>query len=198
MILARIKQLFLSNIGFVILLASDEDERVLPIFIGAAEAQSIAIWINKVNVPRPLTHDLLKNALDFLECRLLRIEIWNLEEGTFFARLVLSRDGVERSIDSRPSDAIALALRCDAPLYVDKRVMNEAGRAIDEEDKPGEKKTEDAVKPNALKDARQRAELTPLDAIKQRLKEAIKEERYEDAAKLRDDIIRLNGTNTKN
>jgi len=75
MLAVEVTQLFLSNVGFVVLLKGDEDERALPIFIGAAEAQSIAIYINRVEVPRPLTHDLLKNMLDFLECRLMRIEI---------------------------------------------------------------------------------------------------------------------------
>lgn len=190
--------MFLSNIGFVILLASDEDERVLPIFIGAAEAQSIAIWMNKIDVPRPLTHDLLKNALDFLECRLLRIEVWNLEDGTFFARLVLNRDGTDMTIDSRPSDAIALALRCDAPIYVAKNVMNEAGRIFEEDEEPGKTKTEASSSSGSFKDNEKKVQLTPVEALTHRLEEAVAEERYEDAAKLRDEINRLNSTNTEN
>lgn len=198
MILAKVKQLFLSNIGFVVLLANDKDERVLPIFIGAAEAQSIAIWINKVSVPRPLTHDLLKNTLDFLECRLLRIEVWNLEDGTFFARLVLSKDGNEVTLDSRPSDAIALALRCDAPMYVASKVMDEAGRVFDEDERSAAKPPENAGgSPAAVKQKKHPA-LTPIDALRKRLDEAIRDERYEDAAGLRDEIDRLKDENTKN
>ena len=75
MIAVTVDQLFLSNLGFVVLLKSTADGRTLPIFIGAAEAQSIAIHVNEVKVPRPLTHDLLKNLLDFMECRLDRVEI---------------------------------------------------------------------------------------------------------------------------
>jgi uncharacterized protein len=194
MILAKVKQLFLSNIGFVVLLASDRDERVLPIFIGAAEAQSIAIWINKISVPRPLTHDLLKNTLDFLECRLIRIEVWNLEDGTFFARLVLSRDGTEMMIDARPSDAIALALRCEAPIYVATKVMDEAGRIFDEEEETGKK----AAETPSVKPPEKKVKLTPLEALQQRLDEAVAQERYEDAARLRDEINRLKDVNTKN
>jgi bifunctional DNase/RNase len=180
-----------------VLLSSEEDQRVLPIFIGAAEAQSIAIWMNKISVPRPLTHDLLKNTLDFMECRLLRIEVWNLEDGTFFARLILSRDGTEMMIDARPSDAIALALRCEAPIYVSSTVMNEAGRILDAEEGAGQK----AASPTgaaAAKPPEERMKLTPLEALQQRLDEAVKDERYEDAAHLRDEINRIKDTNTKN
>ena len=144
MIPTKVEQLFLSNMGFVVLLKGADDERSLPIFIGTAEAQAIALRINNVNVPRPLTHDLLKNVLDYLECRLLRIEVCDLKEGTFYARLILGRDGMEMPIDSRPSDAIALALRFEAPILVEPRVMQEAGRVFDEAElqppkqKPGE------------------------------------------------------------
>lgn len=197
MILTKIKQLFLSNVGFVVLLANEEDERVLPIFIGAAEAQSIAIWINKVDVPRPLTHDLLKNMLDFMECRLLRVEIWKLEEGTFYGRLVLNKDGSELNVDSRPSDAIALALRCEVPMYVSRQVMNEAGRVFEDNDEAGKKGDADTQN-ISLKHEEGHVKLTPLEALQQRLEEAIQKERYEDAATLRDEIKRLTGHDANN
>jgi len=84
----RVEQLFLSNMGFAVLLKG-EDDRALPIMIGAAEAQAIALCINRVEVPRPLTHDLFKNVLDQLDCRLVRMEVCDLKDGTFFARLIL-------------------------------------------------------------------------------------------------------------
>lgn len=198
MILAKIKQLFLSNVGFVVLLATDEDERVLPIFIGAAEAQAIAIWINKIEVPRPLTHDLLKNMLDFMECRLLGVEIWKLEEGTFYGRLVISKDGNEMKIDSRPSDAIALALRCEVPIYVAAQILNEAGRVFDENEEPGTTEPQGSQNLSFKHEQQGHVKLTPLEALKQRLQEAIEEERYEDAAKLRDEIKRLAGHDANN
>ena len=85
MITVKVDKLFLSNMGFVVLLKGEDDERSLPIFIGAAEAQAIAIHINNVQMPRPMTHDLLKSVLDYLECRLLRVEVCELKEGTFYA-----------------------------------------------------------------------------------------------------------------
>ncbi len=105
MLHVKVEQLFFSNMGFVVLLKGPADERTLPIFIGAAEAQAIALQINNVKMSRPLTHDLFKNTLDFLECRVKRIEVCDLKEGTFYAKLILERDGMEMGIDSRPSDA---------------------------------------------------------------------------------------------
>ena len=186
MIPVKVDQLFLSNLGFVVLLKGDDDARSLPIFIGAAEAQAIAIRINGVEVPRPLTHDLMKNVLDYLECRLMRIEVCGLKEGTFYANLVLERDGSEMKIDARPSDAIALALRFSAPIFVDPAVMEEAGKVLD--------KTEQAAEPNK----KPHKELSPIESLERQLDRAVTEERYEDAARLRDEIKRLKSTHTEN
>jgi hypothetical protein len=201
MIQVKVNQLFLSNVGFVVLLKNEKEERSLPIFIGAAEAQAIAIHINQVSMPRPLTHDLMKNVLDYMECRLRRIEICDLKEGTFFARLVLDKDGTETSIDSRPSDAIALALRCDAPIYVDPKVMDEAGRVLAE----GDSATPSIEAPSAPAEGGvvsekkgRNVEPTPLDLLEKRLAKAVSDEHYEEAARLRDEIRKLKQTHTKN
>jgi len=191
MIPVKVDQLFLSNMGFVVLLKGLQDERSLPIFIGAAEAQAIAFRINDVKVPRPLTHDLFKNVLDYLECRLMRIEVCDIRDDTFFARLVLERDGQETVIDSRPSDAIALGLRFDAPILVAEEVMAKAGRVM-EEGVPaaGGIAAEAGGEPHK--------ERNPLDALKRKLERAVKEERYEDAAKVRDEIKRLENAHPGN
>lgn len=190
MIPVKVDQLFFSNMGFVVLLKSEEDKRSLPIFIGAVEARAIALQINKVKVPRPLTHDLMKNILDYLECRLKRIEVCDLKEGTFYARLILERNGDEIEMDSRPSDAIALALRNTAPIYVDERVMDEAGSVFDEIE---------SIKAESSSDEKGKGkEESPLESLKKRLETAVQEERYEDAAKLRDEIKRLKESNTEN
>jgi len=191
MIPVKVDQLFLSNMGFVVLLKGLQDERSLPIFIGAAEAQAIAFRINDVKVPRPLTHDLFKNVLDYLECRLMRIEVCDIRDDTFFARLVLERDGYETAIDSRPSDAIALGLRFDAPILVAEEVMAKAGRVM-EEGVPaaGGIAAEAGGEPHK--------ERNPLDALKRKLERAVKEERYEDAAKVRDEIKRLENSHPGN
>jgi uncharacterized protein len=183
MIAVKVEQLFLSNMGFVVLLRGESDARSLPIFIGAAEAQAIAIQINGVDMPRPLTHDLLKNLLDFLECRLVRVEVCDLKNDTFFARLIMERDGETMTMDSRPSDAIALALRFQAPVFVAREVMERAGRVFDKQ--TGAEAEDTSVKPHGKKTR------TPLDLLKLKLDKAVEEERYEDAARFRDEIKRL-------
>ncbi|MBT3191380.1 MAG: bifunctional nuclease family protein [Verrucomicrobia bacterium] len=195
MLPVEVSQLFLSNVGFVVLLKGDQDERSLPIFIGAAEAQAIAIFINAVPMPRPLTHDLLKNLLDFLECRVQRIEINDHKKGTFYARLILDRDSVLMTMDCRPSDAIALALRCSAPTYVALHVLEECGRVFEDEDLPeaSEEETPPAPPPKKAEH-----EKSPLDSLKASLERAVEAERYEEAARLRDEIQRLNNTHTEN
>jgi uncharacterized protein len=190
MIPVKVDQLFLSNVGFVVLLKSQADERSLPIFIGAAEAQAIALQINHVEVPRPLTHDLLKNVLDFMECRLMKMEVCDLKDGTFFARLVLERDGTLMTLDCRPSDAIALALRADAPMFVCEAVMNEAGRDMVH--------VENKDETQALHGKPAKKEVSPEQQLTRKLEKAIQEERYEDAAKLRDDLKRLKNTHSEN
>jgi len=175
--------------GFVVLLKQLHSERSLPIFIGAAEAQAIALCLNKVEVPRPLTHDLLKNILDCIECRIHRVEIHAIKEGTFFARLVLESGGMEISVDARPSDAIALSLRTAAPIVVAEPVMDEAGRVVE---LPGEKAL---GRDDGQADA---AEVSALDSLKQQLDKAVTEERFEDAAGLRDQIKHLEHTGRHN
>lgn len=191
---AKVEQLFLSNMGFVVLLKNDNDERSLPILIGAAEAQAIALRINKVKMPRPMTHDLLKTVLDCFEGRLLRIEVCDLRDGTFYAKLILSHDGMEAAMDSRPSDAIALALRFDAPIYVAEKVMEEAGRVITaEQEEPDEANAKAARAPVPAAKP-----LTPLEVLDRDLKKAIQEERYEAAAHLRDQIRDIQASQSGN
>lgn len=184
MIHVKVAGLSLSNLGFVVLLKGDPDPRTLPIFIGGAEAQSIALWLEKVQIPRPLTHDLLKNILDFMECRLKRVVIQDVVESTFYAVLVLENDGVELEIDARPSDAIALGLRCSAPLYVTAKVMAKAAVVL--EDKEAETVVKSVGKGKAVKPAKEHG--TPLEQLKANLEKAIAEECYEDAARYRDEI----------
>ena len=183
MILVNSMNVSLSNIGFVVFLQSgtDAEKRTLPIFIGATEAQAIALYLDRVAVPRPLTHDLLKTIMDNLECRMKRAEICALRENIFFAKLILEWNGVESEIDARPSDAIALALRFTAPIYVAEEVMEAAGVMLDET-------TEGGAVPNAEPPSHR---LAPAEALKQKLAKAVAEERYEDAAALRDELKKL-------
>jgi hypothetical protein len=191
MIPVKFDKLLLSNMGFVILLKGQEDKRTLPIFIGTVEAQSIALFVSKVKMPRPLTHDLLKSVLENLKCRVERIEVCDLREGTYIAKLVLVHNGTEIEVDSRPSDAIALALRVSAPIYVDEKVMDEAGREFIET----EESTLEEVQQYTEEEEE---ESTKLERLRKDLEKAVEEERYEDAARLRDEIKRLENPHSGN
>lgn len=192
MILVKIRGLSVSNVGgCVVLLKGDQDARTLPIFIGFPEAQAIAMRIENVETPRPLTHDLLKNLLDCMEWRLKRVVVNDLVEGTFYAVLVAEREGSETEVDCRPSDAIALAVRCGAPIYVAKKVMEQAGVEVEgDESAPS--------KPEAPSTGAAAERESGLSQLKAQLDQAVRQERYEDAARLRDAIKKLDDSHAKN
>lgn len=114
----------------VILRETSGQRRVLPIFIGTPEAQAIALSMQNIETPRPMTHDLMKNLLDEVGARVERITVTALRDGTFFAELAVRGPTGSRRVDSRPSDAIALAVRLDAPLYASPEVLDEAGAIL--------------------------------------------------------------------
>jgi uncharacterized protein len=107
----------------IVILKDVEGSSVLPIWVGIYEANAIALEIEKVSTPRPMTHDLLKNVLLGLETRVHKVVVNDLREDTFYARIWLERGGETISIDSRPSDALALALRVDCPIFVEEEVL---------------------------------------------------------------------------
>ena len=107
----------------IVILKDVAGDTVLPIWVGIYEANAIALEIEKVTTPRPMTHDLLKNMLIGLDARVHKVVVNELREDTFFAIIWLERDGQTISIDSRPSDALALALRVDCPIFVDDEVL---------------------------------------------------------------------------
>lgn len=178
MIPVKLESLSISNVGFVVMLKSENGPKSLPVFIGLPEAQSIALFVNNVSVPRPMTHDLLKNVLDVLEGRLDHVEVYDLREGTFYGRLALTFEGRQLGVDTRPSDAVALALRCQAPIFVAEKVMEEAGVVVEsvaDGEETGAPPPEPANK---------------MDRLRAQLEQAVTEERYEEAAELRDQIRR--------
>ena len=172
---AKVEALTLSSAGFMVLLRIPDAHKALPIFIGAPEAHSIAQAMGDGNFPRPLTHDLFKSTLEELGAEVVRALITEAQEGTFFARLVMSRDGEEFELDARPSDAINMALRFSAPIFVDQELWEEAAVPFERQDSPDE----DSPPPDAL------------EQIQKRLASALDDERYEEAARLRDEIRRL-------
>lgn len=123
----------LTNQQRIIVLRDPETDRYLPIWIGPYEAESITIALQEVEVSRPLTHDLLKNMLARLNARPIRVEVIALRDDTFFGNIVLEYDGQILNIDSRPSDAVALAVRAHVPILVAKEVMDSASIIPEEE-----------------------------------------------------------------
>ncbi len=113
----------------IVLLKEEDGTRFLPIFIGSPEATAIVYALQGMETPRPMTHDLFKTVLDGLDVKLLRVEITALHDGTFYAEIEFERDGKRSRISSRPSDAIALAVRfgAEVPIYADEGVLDEAG-----------------------------------------------------------------------
>ncbi len=114
----------------IVILKDLEEERALPIWVGIFEANAIGLEMESVPTPRPMTHDLIKNILEGIDANVSRIVVSDLKDNTFYAEIFLFLNGNEISVDSRPSDAIALALRVDAPIFVAKKVLDE-GRSID-------------------------------------------------------------------
>jgi len=110
----------------IIILKDETGESVLPIWVGIFEANAIAMQLENVVSPRPMTHDLLKNVIEGLRATISRVVITDLRENTFFASILLERSGSELTIDSRPSDAMALALRAQAPIYVESSVLEKS------------------------------------------------------------------------
>ena len=123
----------LMNYQRVVILREKESDRYLPIWIGPAEADAIAVQLQEVAVARPLTHDLLRSVIDDLGAVVNHVLVNDLSNDTFYARIILDVNGESREIDSRPSDAIALAVRAKVPIFADEQVLDKAGVMLDKD-----------------------------------------------------------------
>ena len=123
----------LMNYQRVVILKEKDSDRYLPIWIGPAEADAIAVKLQDVSVPRPLTHDLLQSVITDLGGAVSSIVVSDLNNDTFYAKIILEVDGKTLEVDSRPSDAIALAVRVKAPIFVEEMVLDKAGVVLDKE-----------------------------------------------------------------
>jgi len=123
----------LMNYQRVVILKEKATDRYLPIWIGASEADAIAVKLQSVSVPRPMTHDLMNTIVDALGASINSIIVSELKNDTFFAKIVINIDGEQMEVDSRPSDAIALAVRVEAPIYAEEGVLEKAGILLDKE-----------------------------------------------------------------
>ena len=123
----------LMNYQRVVILKEKAADRYLPIWIGPAEADAIAVKLQEVNVPRPLTHDLLRSVIDALGASIDSIIVSDLKNDTFYAKIILNVDGKQMEVDSRPSDALALAVRVGVPIFAEDVVLDKAGIFLDKE-----------------------------------------------------------------
>ncbi|KPK22039.1 MAG: hypothetical protein AMJ76_01050 [Dehalococcoidia bacterium SM23_28_1] len=143
----------LMNYQRVVILKEKESDRYLPIWIGPAEADAIAVRLQEVAVSRPLTHDLLRSIVDALGGSIQYIVVNELANDTFYARIIMEVDGRTMEIDSRPSDAIALAVRVQVPIFAEEAVLDKAGVRLDQEgveEKMGETEPHTEAKPEEL------------------------------------------------
>ena len=178
------------NGAYALILSEIEGERKLPIVIGTNEAQSIAIAIEKeIKPPRPLTHDLFKNFCVRFDIKIKQVIIHKLVDGVFYSSVICERDGIEEIIDSRSSDAIALAIRFEAPIYTYENILEKAGVVIKVEKEIDEK----SLLKELFSDENSEVENSELKEkttkeLEELLKIAVQNENYESAAKIRDEI----------
>ena len=172
-----------------VLLKNEEDEMALLIGIGIFEATQISMKLEHQQPPRPMTHDLLKSVLDGLGAKVSKVFVNKLAQDTFFAQITLEMNGVVVEVDSRPSDAIALALRVEAPIYVAEEVLGQAGVRVKGAGEEGETMPGKVGHPDVSPVVSKAAELgKKIGVLRVRLKKAVEVEDYETAAAIRDEI----------
>jgi bifunctional DNase/RNase len=171
------------NNSYTLILKEVDGERRLPIIIGGFEAQAIALEIEEVTPPRPMTHDLFKAIIDNLDLSLTEVNISELKEGTFYANLYFEDKDIE--IDARPSDAIAIAIRLQVPIFINSDILDEVGVNVEENVKS------EPTKPTSS--SKKKEGQSALDKLNTKLNEAIKNEDYELAAQLRDEMQKIIG-----
>ncbi len=174
--------------AYALILTEVNGVRRLPIIIGSFEAQAIALELENIKPPRPMTHDLLKNMVQSFDAFVKHILISDLSEGTFYSKIILERGDELFEVDARPSDAIALAVRFGSKIYVNERILKEAGIKTDQE--PGVSTPAEGESPQEVSVEK---ELSKLEQLEIDLHTAIETENYEKAAKLRDQISKLKG-----
>ena len=172
--------------AYALVLAEENGERRIPIIIGPVEAQAIAIQLEGLKPPRPLTHDLVKNIALAFEIALIEVTIYKLEEGIFYSELLCEMGGKEVRIDSRTSDAVALALRFRCPIYTSEEILKKAGIVLtqDDEESPVKSMFDDDYEGPSVSSYSQYS----ADELQELLNDAIQNEDYEKASIIRDEL----------
>lgn len=175
--------------NYAVVLGEQHGTRRLPIVIGGFEAQAIAVAMERMTPNRPLTHDLFKNALETFEIDLREVIINNLLDGIFYARLICWHNGEMIEIDSRTSDALAMAVRFNCPIYTYEFILDAAGVVLeDPEDPEGGQRPSAKAKPTPPPNAPLKS--YSIDALNKMLEDVLAKEDYEKAAKIRDEMTR--------
>jgi uncharacterized protein len=177
--------------NYAVVLGEIEGNRRLPIVIGGFEAQAIAVAMEQMSPNRPLTHDLFKNTLEQFDIELKEVVINNLLDGVFYAKLLCVKDGEEYEIDSRTSDAIAMAVRFECPIYTYDFIMESAGVELEE----GDKDKTISTKADTGKGSGQTYEKMPNESLQKLLDDFLANEDDEKAAKIRDELLRRKASN---
>ncbi len=183
--------------AYALVLGEVNGRRRLPIIIGAFEAQAIAIEIEKMTPTRPLTHDLFKSFAQAYQIEILEIIIYNLVDGVFFAKLICTNGTTTQEIDARTSDAIALAVRFNAVIYTYEFILSSAGIVIEDNDFLFLENMEAITKEHSSEDMPTSIPVSgyqslTIEELQQKLEEALAEEAYEKAARIRDEITKRN------
>lgn len=207
LIRVEIEDIVMTNTGFAMIFSQMNSPIVLPIYIGPFEANGILMKLQNLTFPRPLTYDLFKNVLDSIGAFVEKVVISDLRDNTFYAILYIAFRDMVLEIDSRPSDAVALAVRYNAPIFVAEHVIRQAGvnreeyysgrlsTGLDEvlpQAKDFESPEEQKLTDPKLSRTQNKNELI-LEELQKELEKAVSEERYEDAARIRDEMKKLMG-----
>jgi bifunctional DNase/RNase len=188
--------------AYALILSNENDNKRIPVVIGAAEAQSIAIIMEKMVTPRPLTHDLFTSFCEGFAISVVEVYIYRLEEGIFYSEILCKNDKISLKIDARTSDAVAIALRADCPLFTSSEILEKAGISITDkelsssrlgEDAPMKSSEDDTAHVDKMKDSSTESsesifEGYSISQLKSMLEESILNEDYERASLLRDEI----------
>ncbi len=176
--------------AYALVLGEENGKRRLPIIIGGFEAQSIAIELEDMTPSRPLTHDLFKSFAEAFSIEVKEVIIYNLVEGIFFSKIMCEQNGVEHEIDARTSDAVALAVRFGCDIYTYEFILGSAGILLDEDMKVKEEGEEGEEAEVNIEDLTKKEDVTQLSVseLEKKLEEAIANEDYEFASKIRDEI----------